>query len=423
MIYFFATLALIGFFLFFWFFTENKKKLAQYQILLEQINTLTQEKETLRLEKEETWGKSIQAAAERDSLQKQLEDQKLRFDEQRLTLERQLQLLGKSLVEEGSKTLKSESHQKLNELLLPFKEKLEKFEQEVRENQKRDIEQYTNMSSVVKTLSEQHDKMKMTAQNLVDALRGENKVQGDWGEMALERILESSGLIKGQEYHVQNSVKDDDNNNLRPDVVIQLPEDKHLIIDSKVSLRAFERFINEEDPALKEEALKDHLLSIKTHIKQLGEKDYSHLTDFNSPEFTLLFIPLESSFALAVKEEPGLYEMAIKKKIVLVTPSTLLATLKTVDTIWKHERTNKNAFEIAEHAGRLYDKFVSFVSDMEKVGKKQQEASAAYSDAMNKLSNGKGNLITSAEKLKLLGVKTKKQLDKKYLDDEADLLE
>lgn len=423
MIYLVAAIALIGIFLSIWFFLENKKKETMQDSLTKQIEQISIEKDVLRNEKDEIRGQTIQAVSERDMYRQQLEDQKTQFVEQKLTLEKQLQLMGKSLVDEGSKTLKTESHQKLNELLLPFKEKLEQFEKEVRDNHKKDIEQYSNMEAIVKTLSEQHEKMKSTAQNLVEALRGDSKVQGDWGELALSRILESSGLVKGQEYFLQNNAKDENDKNVRPDVVIQLPENKHLIIDSKVSLTAFERYIAEDDLELKKEALKDHILSIRTHIKQLGEKDYSHLSEFNSPEFTLLFIPLESSFSLAVREEPGLYEMAMKKKIVLVTPSTLLATLKTVDTIWKHERTNKNAFEIAEHAGRLYDKFVNFVGDLEKVGKKQQEASSAYSDALNKLSNGKGNLITSAEKLKILGVKTKKQLDKKYLDDENDLLD
>ena len=243
-------------------------------------------------------------------------------------------------------------------------------------------------------------------------------MQGDWGEMALERILETSGLIKGQEYETQSSFRDAEGNLQRPDVIIQLPENKKIIIDSKVSLRAFERYINEDDVELKKEALKDHLLSLKTHIKQLGEKDYSHLSEVNSPEFVLLFIPLESSFALAVKEEPDLYELAMKQKIVMVTPSTLLATLKTVDTIWKHERTNKNAVAIAEQAGRLYDKFASFVDDLEKMGKKQLEANEAYGKAMNKLKTGNGNLIVSAEKLKKLGVKTKKKLDHLHLLEE-----
>ncbi len=427
MIYFISALALIAVFLAIWFFLENKKQGAIQLLLEHRITEISEEKEVLMAEKEEvraqresTKGELIQASSERDMYLRQLEEQKINFGEQRETLEKQLHLMGKNLVEEGSKTLKSESHLKLNELLAPFKEKLEKFEKEVRDSHDSNTKQFTSMSSVVKTLSEQHDKMKSTAQNLVDALRGENKVQGDWGEMALERILESSGLVKGREYDTQGSFRDEDGNLQRPDVVINLPENKKIIIDSKVSLRAFERFVNEDDLVLKKEALKDHILSLKTHIKQLGDKDYSHLTDINSPEFVLLFIPLESSFALAAKEEPDLYELAMKQKIVMVTPSTLLATLKTVDSIWKHERTNKNAVEIAEQAGRLYDKFKSFVDDMERIGKKQDEAKGAYTDALNKLATGNGNLISRVEKLKALGVKTKKNLDQKYIGDEQD---
>lgn len=408
---FLVILALVGCFTTFWFYREGMKS-------NEELDSLSKNLVQISKEKEELQNGFIRANAENQLYQKQIADEKANYVEQKEFLTKQLQLMGKDLVEQGSKTLKTESHQKLNELLNPFKEKLELFEKEVRDNHKRDIEQYSNMHAVVKTLSEQHDKMKNTAQNLVDALRGENKVQGDWGEMALERILETSGLIKGQEYETQSSFRDAEGNLQRPDVIILLPENKKIIIDSKVSLRAFERFINEDDAELKKEALKDHLLSLKTHIKQLGEKDYSHLTEVNSPEFVLLFIPLESSFALAVREEPDLYELAMKQKIVMVTPSTLLATLKTVDSIWKHERTNKNAVEIAEQAGRLYDKFASFVSDLEKIGKKQSEASEAYGKAMNKLTTGSGNLMISAEKLKKLGVKTKKNLNKQNLLEE-----
>lgn len=413
MIYLVSAIALIAVFLAIWFYRESVKNESAVSGFKEELDQLSREKEAVK-------GQLIEVNSQRQMFQQQLENQKIRHSEQKEILEKQLNLMGKNLVHEGSKTLKTESQQKFNELLAPFKEKLEKFEKQVQENNESSSKQFTNMSAVVKTLSEQHDKMKSTAQNLVEALRGENKVQGDWGEMALERILESSGLIKGQEYLTQNSAKDENDNLLRPDVVIQLPDNKHLIIDSKVSLKAFERFINEEDPEMKKAALSAHLLSLKTHIKQLGEKDYSHLADYNSPEFTLLFIPLESSFALAIKEEPGLYELAMQRKIVMVTPSTLMATLKTVDSIWKHERTNKNAVEIARQAGNLYDKFESFVNDLEKIGKKQDEMKSAYSDAMNKLTSGTGNLITRVEKLKELGVKTKKNLDKKYLDDETD---
>jgi len=235
--------------------------------------------------------------------------------------------------------------------------------------------------------------------------------------LALERILEFSGLENGREYHTQASYRNEHGELLRPDVVIQLPDEKHIIIDSKVSLKAFEQYINEEDFEKKKIALGLHLASIKAHIKGLGEKDYSHLPGLNSPDFVLLFMPIESAFALAIKEEPDLYQEAWKRKIVLVTPSTLLATLKTVEGLWKQERQNKNAFEIAEQAGRLYDKFVGFVSDLEKIGIKQKDATKAYDDAMSKLKDGKGNLARSAEKLKELGVKSKKKLDQKFLDE------
>jgi len=339
-------------------------------------------------------------------------------EEQKKMLLQQLELIGKDLVAQGSKTLKIDNQTNLAEILNPFKEKLEKFEKDVKQSQVESLTKFSNMETIIKMLSTQHEQMNSTAQSLVDALRGENKVQGDWGELALERILENSGLIKGQEYSTQSSFKDDQNKNLRPDVIIHLPDNKQLIIDSKVSLKAFEKFINEDDYALKQIALKEHINSLKTHIKQLGEKDYSSLAGINSPEFVLLFIPLESSFALAVKEEPGLYQMAMDKKIILVTPSTLLATLKTVDSIWKHERQNKNAIEIAEQAGRLYDKFVNFVTDLEKVGSKQKEALLAHEEATRKLHEGNGNLIRSAEKLKKLGVKSKKNIDKKYLSED-----
>jgi len=263
---FLVALALLGCFAAFWFYREDIKSKEELEVVKQNLSAISKEKEELQ-------NGFIRANAENELYQKQLTDEKVNYIEQKEFLTQQLQLMGKDLVEQGSKTLKTESHQKLNELLNPFKEKLELFEKEVRENNKRGIAQYSDMSAVVKTLSEQHDKMKSTAQNLVDALRGENKVQGDWGEMALERILETSGLIKGQEYETQSSFRDAEGNLQRPDVIILLPENKKIIIDSKVSLRAFERYINEEDAVLKKEALRDHLLSLKTHIKQLGEKD------------------------------------------------------------------------------------------------------------------------------------------------------
>ncbi len=365
--------------------------------------------------------RAIRAESETESLKKLLEENKKFADEKQKDLREQLELLGKDFVTQGSRILKSENELQLGTVLKPLKERLEAFEKEVRENNKQDIERFSSMEGLVKALSEQHHKMHSTAQNLVDALKGEQKVQGDWGELALERILESSGLEKGREYFIQNSYRNEIGELQRPDVIVQLPEDKHLIIDSKVSLKAFEQYINEEDPEKKKQALNNHIVSIKTHIKQLSDKDYSSLSDLTSPDFVLMFIPLESSFALAVKEEPTIYQQAWSKKVILVTPSTLLATLKTVESIWKQERQTRNAFEIAEQAGRLYDKFVGFVSDLEKVGNKQQEALKSYNEAISKLHTGKGNLVRSAEKLRELGVKTKKKLDDKFLGEDDQL--
>lgn len=378
------------------------------------------EGKTLQMEKEKEHylKESIRLQASLEGVQNQLNSEKKGHEEQKKMLTEQLSLLGSELIAKGTKTLKEESGINLNEVLKPFKEKLETFEKQVRESQVESLTKFSNMEGIIKLLSTQHEQMNTTAQGLVSALRGENKVQGDWGEMALERILESSGLVKGQEYSTQSSYKDENNRHLRPDVIIHLPDDKQLIIDSKVSLKAFDNYINEEDPILRTQALKEHINSLKTHIKLLGDKKYTDIPGINTLEFVLLFIPLESSFALAVREEPGLYELAMDKKIVLVTPSTLLATLKTIDSIWKHERQNKNAIEIAQQAGLMYDKLVNFVGDLEKVGAKQRDALSAQEEAMKKLVSGKGNLVGRAEKLRKLGIKTNKKIENKHLEDE-----
>jgi DNA recombination protein RmuC len=392
-------------------FMENKK-------LRGKLENASSEQLALVKQTEEVRVRSAQMEAANTSLREQLESERKHADEKQKELKTQLELVGKDIVQQGANVLKTESEQKINAILEPLKERLSAFEKEVRESNKQEIERFAAMTSVIRSLTEQHTKMHSTAQNLVDALRGEQKVQGDWGEMALERILETSGLEKNREYFVQNSFKDEHGNLLRPDVLIQLPDDKHIVIDSKVSLKAFEQYVNGEDEGTRKSALAAHILSVKNHIKLLGEKDYSHLPGLTSPDFVLMFIPLESSFALAIKEEPGLYQQAWEKRVVLVTPSTLLATLKTVGSIWKQERQNRHALEIAEQAGRLYDKFVGFLQDMDKLGNKQRESAAAFDAAMNKLSTGSGNLIRSAEKLKEMGAKAKKAIDRKLLGEE-----
>jgi len=375
---------------------------------------------TAEIQAKEFYVRTIQLEAENTNLKNLVASEKQSHLEHQRELKNHLELIGKNLIQQGSHVLRNENEQKLNALLNPLKERLQAFENEVKIANRQEIERFTSMETIVKALSEQHTKMHSTAQNLVDALRGDQKTQGDWGEMALERILETSGLEKNREYFIQNSFKDENNNQLRPDVIIQLPDNKHLVIDSKVSLKSFEKYVNEDDEISRKTALTNHLISIKTHIKLLGEKDYSHLPGISSPDFVLMFIPLESSFSLAIKEEPNLYQLAWDKRVVLVTPSTLLATLKTVGSIWKQDRQNQHALEIAEHAGRLYDKFAGFIDDMERIGSKQKEATIAFDAAMNKLSTGNGNIIRSAEKLKEMGAKAKKSLDRKYNDSNHD---
>ncbi|TNE56087.1 MAG: DNA recombination protein RmuC [Bacteroidetes bacterium] len=410
---FLSVLSLLGFVLAVFFFMKARQQQDQSALSDEREKLLQKQLEEARKE-----NAILETKLEMQEKQRVSDLEQHQKDE--ATLKEQLNLLGQELVHKSSQVLRSENQQQLNQVLQPFKEKLELFEKEVKNGQLKENEHFTRLQTIIKGLSEQHLQMHNTAQNLADALRGDQKMQGDWGELALERILESSGLQRGLEYETQSTFRDENGSLLRPDVLIKLPENKSLIIDSKLSLVAYERFINEADPETKKKHLEAHLLSVKTHIRQLGEKNYSSLKTIDTPEFVLMFIPLESSFALAIKEEPSLYQLAWEKRVVLVTPSTLLATLKTVESIWKQERQNRHALDIADQAGRLYDKFCGFIADMESIGKKQADAQKAYDDAMKKLSSGSGNLVRSTEKLVQLGARAKKQLDTRFFLDDPD---
>lgn len=402
----FSVATLIAAVFFFLKSRQNTEEAGRYRVELQQS------REQLEDEKK----KNIVLETQLDLMRGQLEEHRQNQVKTEQVLKEQLELMGKEMVMRSTQVLRSENQQQLSQFLAPFKEKLDLFEKEVRESNQKGLERHINMETVIRGLTEQHSKMNNTAQNLADALRGNQKTQGDWGELALERILEMSGLEKGREYSTQSNFKDEEERNQRPDVIINLPENKHIIIDAKVSLLAFERSINADSEQEQKAQLAAHILSLRNHIRQLSEKNYIHLRGLDTPEFVLMFIPLESSFAWAMKEDPGLYQFAWEKKIVLVTPSTLLATLKTVESIWKQERQNRHAIDIADQAGKLYDKFVGFIRDLEVIGKKQNEASNAFDEAMKKLSSGPGNLITSTEKLVKMGAKAKKQLDSKYLD-------
>src|SRR5690606_12001606 len=313
-----------------------------------------------------------------------------------------------------------QNKENLGELLKPFSERIKLFETAVRETQVETAKERTSLAEQIKHLTGLNNKMLEDAQNLTKALRGDNKAQGNWGEFVLERILEVSGLIKDQEYFTQHSDTNAEGNLVRPDVVIKLPEEKHIVIDSKVSLVAYESYVNSDSESERQGYLKEHLLSVKTHIKQLSEKNYQSSIGLNTPEFVLLFVPIESSFSVAIQADNDLYKYAWERKVVIVSPSTLLATLRTVASVWKQERQTKNAAEIARQAGAMYDKFVIFLEDLEKIGRALDTGKKTYDDAINKLNTGKGNLIRRSEKLRELGAKISKHIPEQYLDEDDD---
>ncbi len=411
-------LTVSGFGIAVFFYSKQQQASANQQAFQLQIDQLNAEKATLHSEKEKALIAHSQSQKEVDLLREQMEyDRKKKVDDEQ-QLKEQLTAIAKDVVQQGNSVIKLENKSQLEQLLQPFKEKLTTFELEVRENKEKGLEQFASMESLVKALSAQHADMNHSAQNLADALKGEQKTQGNWGELALERILEMSGLQQGIEYEKQATLRDEHNAILRPDFLIKLPDNKHIVVDSKVSLTAFERFINAENDDVRKLALREHLVSINTHVKQLGDKNYSHLEGLQTPEFVLLFIPMEASFALAIKEEPDIYMKAWEKRVVIVTPSTLLATLKTIESIWKQERQNANAVKIAIEAGRLYDKFVGFIDDLKKIEKNQTDVNKNFKEAFGKLSEGSGNIVGKIEILKKLGAKASKSIDQNLLEDQ-----
>ncbi|PID88675.1 MAG: recombinase RmuC [Bacteroidia bacterium] len=304
----------------------------------------------------------------------------------------------------------------MTDLLSPLKEKIATFEKKVEETYEKGLKDQTDLRAELKKLYELNSKISLEANNLTKALKGDVKQQGNWGELVLERILDRSGLTKGVEYEREVVTQNEEGARIRPDVIIKLPENKHLIVDSKVSLVAYEKAVNSEVEEQRLGYLKEHVNSIKQHIKGLAEKHYSSARNLNSPDFVLLFIPVESSFSLAVQQDNELFNIAWDNKIVIVSPSTLLATLRTVSSIWRQEQQTQNVQEIARQGGALYDKFVGFYTDLEKVGKKMQEAQTAYVDSMKKLYDGKDNLVRKAERLRDLGAKTQKELPQKLIE-------
>ena len=389
---------------------ENKaqlQKIAEQQELNERQNS---EIKDLQSDKNQLIGLKSQLAAQNESLQQLLDSQKEEIVKIQEEAKLQFENLANKILEEKTLKFTEQNQQNLKNILNPLQEKITDFEKKVENTHKESIDYHAALRQQILGLKEMNLQMSKETLNLTKALKGDSKIQGNWGELVLERVLEKSGLEKGREYEIQKSFTTEEGNRVQPYVIINLPDGKKMIVDSKVSLTAYEKYINEEDDEQKSSFLKEHVNSLKRHVEQLGSKNYQHLYQMESPDFVLLFIPIEPAFAIALNEDTQLYNKAFEKNIVIVTPSTLLATLRTIDSMWTNQKQQENAYEIARQAGALYDKFDGFVTNLVKIGKKMDEAKTEYEGAMNKLVDGKGNLITSVQKLKIMGAKAKKSL-------------
>lgn len=351
--------------------------------------------------------------AQRERLTEQ--ERSIQEIQQKFQLE--FQNIANKLLDEKSQKFVETNKTHLDILLNPLKENIKAFEEKVDKVYNMEAAERNTLKGVISQLMELNKLISNEAQNLTKALKGDSKKQGNWGEVILERVLERSGLVRDREYRMQASLISADGNRLQPDVIIDLPDEKHLIIDSKVSLVAYERLVNAESEDDRKLFSKAHVESIRNHVNGLSAKNYHDLYQINSPDFVLLFIPIESSFSFAVQLDAELFSDAWEKRVVIVSPSTLLATLRTISSIWKQERQNRNVLEIARLSGAMYDKFVGFVGDMENIGKNIKQSQAAYDSAINKLTEGNGNLTKTAEKIKGLGAKANKQLDQKFIGE------
>lgn len=345
----------------------------------------------------------------------------------------QFRVLASDVLDEKTRRFTETSRQGLGDILSPLQDKISRFEKKVDETYNREARERFSLEKEIKNLQTLNARISEDAINLTRALKGESKTQGAWGEFILSSILEASGLVEGQQYETQRSLdavseETSATGNVRrsqPDVLVYLPDNRQVIVDAKVSLTAYERYCSAESADDQAEYLRQHVLSLKTHIRQLSDKQYQHLPQVNSLDFVLLFVPIEPAFSQALQHEPQLFNIAFERNIVLVGPSTLLATLRTIHNIWRYEQQSRNAQDIARRAGALYDKFVSFVADMDDLGKKLDAGQRSYDAAMNKLQSGKGNLISRTERLKTLGARATKQqhaerLERALEDDPED---
>jgi len=374
----------------------------------------------LREERDQAVLHAIRLEAELDSERKQVQNRIESLNEAKEALTNQFKNLANEILEDKSRKFTEQNAQQLDILLKPLQTKLTEFKEQVSNSYDQESRERFALKNEIERLANLNLKMSDEARSLTNALKGDSKIQGNWGELVLESILESSGLRKGEEYLVQDSHTQADGGRLQPDVIVKLPEGRHLVIDSKVSITAYARHTEAGDDAIAKQELLAHIQSIRQHIQGLSAKNYSGIADLSTVDFVLMFIPIEPAFLSALKAAPNLYQEALAKNIVLVCPSTLMATLRTVAHLWRQDQQNNNAMEIARQCANLYDKFVGFVEDLEQIGKRLDQAQSSYHDAFNKLKSGKGNLIKAAERVKELGVKPNKVIASNLLKHEEE---
>ncbi|SNR34304.1 DNA recombination protein RmuC [Lutibacter agarilyticus] len=394
---------------------KNKLLLEEKVLNSDTINLLNEEKSNLNAQKHEIDLKYTQKVSELKNLEEKLLENKNEVSKLQEKFTKDFELLASKILEDKSAKFTEQNQENIKRILNPLQERIQTFEKKVEDTHKESIDYHAALRQQIVGLKDLNLQMSKETLNLTKALKGDSKAQGNWGELVLERVLEKSGLEKNSEYFVQQSFVNDENKRIMPDVVIHLPDDKKMIIDSKVSLTAYEQYVNADTEEEKSVFLKEHVNSLKRHIEQLSEKKYETIYEIDSPDFVLLFIPIEPAFAIALNSDNQLYNKAFEKNIVIVTPTTLLATLRTIDSMWNNEKQQRNAIDIAIHAGRLYDQFVNLTNDLIKVGNQLKTVQGSYDVSMKKLT-GTGNLIKKVEKIKKLGAKGTKNFNDRLLE-------
>jgi DNA recombination protein RmuC len=382
---------------------------AENRLLKEDMERAKQVEYSLREELRQSDAERVEKATLNEELNKKLESQMAEQEKNAKQMQERFENLANKILDQKSAKFTESNKENIKSLLEPLDKDIRNFRKKVEDIHEKDLSQQASLKEFLGNLQQAQTQLSEDARNLTIALKGDSKKQGDWGEFILERTLEASGLIKGLEFSMQESF-----DRQRPDAIIRLPEDRAIVVDAKVSLTAYERSIGTDDEDLKKQALKEHLQSLKKHVDELSDKDYSAIEEINTPDFVLLFIPIEPAFGAALTLDPDLYQYAFDRKIVLVTSSTLMATIKTVANLWKLEKQNKHAHDIARRAGLLYDKFVGFLSSIDDIGKALGKATDAHDKAVSQLSTGPGNLVGQVEKLKAMGIRTKKELPQTF---------